>query len=109
MTKQEFTKACAEQITGILKAGAIVAYKTGNHDLFVQELIEQDSDEGSRSGTARALGPDLYEKLQSFKPLIKRDYPDPNGEPPTDGGDNCVRCGNPIDHNDPHLYCSNCG
>lgn len=23
-------------------------------------------------------------------------------------GDQCLRCGNPIDHNDPHLYCSNC-
>lgn len=24
------------------------------------------------------------------------------------GGDKCLRCGNPIDHTDPHLYCSNC-
>lgn len=25
------------------------------------------------------------------------------------GGDLCTRCGNPIDHNDPHMYCSRCG
>jgi len=24
-------------------------------------------------------------------------------------GDLCVVCGNPIDHNDPHLYCGKCG
>lgn len=23
-------------------------------------------------------------------------------------GDLCVRCGLPIDHNDPHMYCSKC-
>ena len=24
------------------------------------------------------------------------------------GGDLCIRCGKPIDHNEPHMYCSNC-
>jgi hypothetical protein len=25
-----------------------------------------------------------------------------------EGGDLCVRCGSPIDHNELHLYCSRC-
>lgn len=36
--------------------------------------------------------------------------PGPGQEEPgcPNGGDLCVRCGNPVDHDDPHLYCSNC-
>jgi hypothetical protein len=34
----------------------------------------------------------------------------PDEEPSWDeaAGDLCIRCGNPIDHGEPHLYCDDC-
>jgi hypothetical protein len=76
MTKREFTEACAEKCTGLIQAAAkaaIIKDANTNHSdnwgslLFVNEMLEQDSDEGSRSGTKRVLGEELYAELQKFK------------------------------------------
>lgn len=74
MTKREFTEACAERLTGIYQMAAQGVIDRDYHDggdffsqKFVDELLEQDSDEGSRSGTKRVLGEELYAELQKFK------------------------------------------
>lgn len=43
------------------------------------------------------------QEIQQYEDDQNRPEPEPEEE-----GDNCVRCGGPIDHNDPHVYCSNC-
>lgn len=76
MTKKEFTRACSENCTGVIQMAAKHALdmdfcdginaNTGSN-AFVSEMLEQDSDEGSRAGTKRVLGEDLYNELQKFK------------------------------------------
>jgi hypothetical protein len=40
---------------------------------------------------------------------IESAYGDDNdSDSESSSGDNCVRCGNPIDHSEPHTYCSDC-
>lgn len=67
MTEYDFTRECAKRCTGVVQASAFVALNSGQSKLFVQEMLEQDSDEGSRSGTKHALGDELYAELQNFK------------------------------------------
>lgn len=38
--------------------------------------------------------------------IMQDEAREPQAEPK--GGDLCTRCGNPIDHNDPHTYCQDC-
>lgn len=73
MTKQQFTQACSEQLTGIYQEAAKIAlvadeieatFNIGS-STFVLDLLEQDRD--SPSGTEYILGPTLYEALQKFK------------------------------------------
>lgn len=66
-TKNDFAFYCASRTTGMIRFTAVKAYVNGMSDLFVQHMLEQDSDEGSRSGTKRVLGPTLYAELQKFK------------------------------------------
>ncbi|MGL4598512.1 MAG: hypothetical protein ACRCYO_13425 [Bacteroidia bacterium] len=66
-TTNDFAFYCASRTTGIIRISAAQSFITGKSDVFVAEMIEQDSDEGSRSGTKRALGPTLYQALQKFK------------------------------------------
>lgn len=80
MTIKKFTEACADEITGLLSGAAQHACDTNNHGLFVNELIEQDNDPGSRSGTERALGPKLYAELQKIKSGTDLDGP-ADGDP----------------------------
>lgn len=67
MTKREFTEACMKHCTGVIRMAACHARLVEQEEAFVHELIEQDSDEGSRSGTKRVLGEELYAELQKFK------------------------------------------
>jgi len=67
MTSFEFTMACEARLTGVIKVAASHALNTSREDQFIEELLEQDSDEGSRSGTKRILGEELYNELQKFK------------------------------------------
>lgn len=76
MTKREFTERCANECTGVIQMAAKHAIDMNfcdginacaGSDEFVREMLEQDSDEGSRSGTKRVLGPTLYAELQKFK------------------------------------------
>jgi hypothetical protein len=67
MTTEEFTYQCSLHVKGIIGFTAKMCNESGEHKKFVQEMIEQDSDEGSRSGTERVLGPKLYAALQTFK------------------------------------------
>lgn len=74
MTKQQFTHECMISLTGVYQMAAIHALNLDRLDAtsygsnkFVSELLEQDSDLGSVSGTKRVLGEELYEALQTFK------------------------------------------
>lgn len=67
MTKSDFAFQCSFRTTGVIRVAAAHSYINDKADVFVQEMIEQDSEEGSKSGTRRILGPTLYEALQKFK------------------------------------------
>lgn len=67
MTEREFTERCADELQGLMRMAAQQACDSYNWHLFVEHMLEQDSDEGSRSGTKRVLGSDLYNELQKFK------------------------------------------
>lgn len=67
MTKKDFAFQCSFKTTGVVRVAAAYSYINGKEELFVQEMLEQDSDDGSRSGTKRVLGPTLYNDLQKFK------------------------------------------
>lgn len=63
----DFAFYCSSRTTGVIRVAATHAFITGQSKEFVQEMIEQDNDEGSRSGTKRVLGPTLYNALQKLK------------------------------------------
>lgn len=67
MTKKDFAFQCSFKTTGVIRVAAAHSYINGKEEVFVQEMLEQDSDDGSRSGTKRVLGPTLYKELQKFK------------------------------------------
>jgi hypothetical protein len=75
MTKQQFTYECSQRCTGVIQMAAkhsldvdhLDDYTDSGSNKFVAELLEQDSDAGSISGTKRVLGEELYAALQKFK------------------------------------------
>jgi hypothetical protein len=65
MTKKQFTYECSEHCSGVIGLTAGIAYNNGQHNKFVSDMLQQDSD--APSGTEYVLGARLYKALQQFK------------------------------------------
>ena len=67
MTKETFTKKCAEsKELGLWQETAKIAIQTNRVDLYIQHWIDQYLDKGSRHSVKNTLTPELLEALKLF-------------------------------------------
>lgn len=105
LRKYDFT----EQDIAHLEVEAQTASKNGalkpyTFDEFGNAVVQKTNVElGKKIATA-------INEVQNKRSEPATRHEDNVAEPTIDeqGGDLCTRCGNPIDHNDPHMYCSEC-